>query len=188
MVKLAIVLTGLCLMLTGVGEPRADEAVFAALRTGGHAILMRHAEAPGGGDPVGFVLADCTTQRNLSEAGRAQARRAGDLLKAKHVRIDRILSSRWCRTLETARLLDVGPVEPFAYLDSFFSDPGAGPGRTASVNELLREIGNQTLLLVTHQVNITALTGIFPASGEMIVVKPGNGTDDRPSVVATLRP
>lgn len=174
-------------MLLGARDLRADEAALAALRAGGHAILMRHADAPGGGDPAGFVLDDCKTQRNLSDAGRAQAKRAGDRLKAAGVRIDRLLSSRWCRTLETARLLDVGTVESYAPLDSFFSDAAAGPGRTAAVAGHLQGIGTRTYMLVTHQVNITALTGIFPASGEMIVVKPDAANPGRPTVVGRIR-
>jgi phosphohistidine phosphatase SixA len=155
----------------------AEEAVFDDLRRGGHVLLMRHALAPGTGDPAEFVLADCATQRNLSDAGRAQARRAGERLRAAGVRVDRVLSSRWCRALETARLLDVGPVEPFPPIDSFFEDRSEGPQRTAAVRAFLRGLGDRTVLMVTHQVNITALTGIFPRSGEIIVAKP-DGTGD----------
>ncbi|MFO1062139.1 MAG: histidine phosphatase family protein, partial [Dongiaceae bacterium] len=99
--------------------PAADEdAVFAALRAGGHAILVRHAIAPGGGDPPGFVLEDCATQRNLSDEGRAQAARLGQRLRQHGVAVDRVLSSRWCRALETARLMALAPVEPALALDS----------------------------------------------------------------------
>jgi phosphohistidine phosphatase SixA len=186
-VRVAIFLASLTLLFVGARDLRADEAAFGALRAGGHAILMRHADAPGGGDPPGLVLGDCTTQRNLSDAGRAQAKRAGDRLKAEGIRIDRLVSSRWCRTLETARLLGVGTVEPYAPLDSFFSDAAAGPGRTAEVAEQLQGIGARTYMMVTHQVNITALTGIFPASGEMIVVKPDAANPGRPTVVGRIR-
>jgi hypothetical protein len=89
--------------------------------------------------------------------------------------------------LETARLLGVGVVEPFAPLDSFFSDAAAGPERTAAVAGHLQEIGARTYVMVTHQVNITALTGIFPASGEMIVVKPDAANPGRPTVVGRIR-
>jgi len=187
MVRAAILLSVLTLFFVGTRDLRADEAAWNALRAGGHAILMRHADAPGGGDPPGFVLEDCTTQRNLSDAGRAQAKRAGDMLKAAGVRIDRLLSSRWCRTLETARLLGVAPVEPYASLDSFFSDVTVGPGRTAAVAGHLQEIGARTYMMVTHQVNITALTGIFPASGEMIVVTPNAANPGSPTVVGRIR-
>jgi phosphohistidine phosphatase SixA len=187
MVRAAIFLSILTFLFVGTRDLRADEAALNALRAGGHAILMRHADAPGGGDPPGFVLGDCTTQRNLSDEGRAQARRIGEMLKAEGVRIDRLLSSRWCRTLETAQLLGVGAVEPFAPLDSFFSQAAAGPGQTEAVGAHLQGIGAQTFLLVTHQVNITALTGIFPASGEMIVVKPDPGNPGKPAVVGRIR-
>jgi phosphohistidine phosphatase SixA len=186
-VRAAIFLAALTLFFAGTRDLHADEAALNALRAGGHAILMRHADAPGGGDPPGFVLGDCTTQRNLSDDGRAQAQRAGEMLKTAGVRVDRLLSSRWCRTLETARLLGVGVVEPFAPLDSYFSDTAAGPGRTAAVAGHLQEIGTRTYVLVTHQVNITALTGIFPALGEMIVVKPDAGNPGRPTVVGRIR-
>lgn len=185
--RVAIFLSVLTLFFVGTRDLRADEAAFNALRAGGHAILMRHADAPGGGDPPGFVLGDCATQRNLSDAGRTQAKRAGEILKAAGVRFDRLLSSRWCRTLETARLLGVGAVEPYAPLDSFFSDAAAGPGRTSAVAGQLQEIGARTYMMVTHQVNITALTGIFPASGEMIVVKPDAANPGRPTVVGRIR-
>jgi phosphohistidine phosphatase SixA len=165
---------------------RADEMVWRSLREGGHVILVRHAIAPGIGDPVGFVLEDCATQRNLSAAGRAQARRIGAMLAARKIRIDRVLSSRWCRALETARLLEQGPIEPFPPLDSFFATPALGPAQTAAVKTLLHGAGDQTLVMVTHQVNITALTGILPRSGEMIVAKPGADASDALLVVGRI--
>lgn len=164
--------------MLGVGGPaRADVsagegAAWQALRSGGHALLLRHALAPGTGDPSTFVLTDCATQRNLSAAGRDQARRLGAAIKAAGVRVERVLSSRWCRSLETARLMEVGPVEPFPPIDSFFQDRGEGPAQTRAVEAFIAGLGPSTVVMVTHQVNITALTGIFPRSGEGIVVRP----------------
>lgn len=149
----------------------ADEAVWQRLRAGGHAILIRHAEAPGTGDPSGFKLEDCATQRNLSASGRDQARRIGAALKANGIRIDQVLSSRWCRALDTARLMESGTVEPFAALDSFFSDRSVADAQTAAVMRRIAELGGRTVVMVTHQVNITRLTGVYPRSGEMVVVK-----------------
>jgi len=79
----------------------------------GYVAVMRHAIAPGTGDPSNFRLGDCQTQRNLSETGRQQARRLGQLLRDRQVPVTRVLSSQWCRCLETAKLLDLGQVEPF---------------------------------------------------------------------------
>jgi phosphohistidine phosphatase SixA len=173
-------------LLVSATTGRADDAVWESLRQGGHVLLMRHALAPGTGDPAGFVLEDCATQRNLSEAGRAQARRVGDRLRAERVRVDRVLSSRWCRALETARLMDVAPVEPFPPIDSFFEDRDDAPRQTAAVQAFLGDLGDRTIVLVTHQVNITALTGIFPKSGEIIVAKPGGDASGDLVVVGRL--
>jgi len=93
----------------------ADDSkeAWAALVTGGHVALIRHGNAPPGygGDPPGFKIDDCKTQRNLDELGREQARALGETFRKHGVRVDRILSSPWCRCLETARLMAVGPVE-----------------------------------------------------------------------------
>jgi len=122
---------------------------------------------------VGFVLGDCATQRNLSEQGRQEARRLGDALRAVGVRDADVRSSQWCRCLETAALLAVGPVHAAPYLNSFF----AGRGDEAAAARALRGAVLQKLdsrrptLLVTHQVNITAVTGIVPVEGEVVFVR-----------------
>lgn len=183
---LVIAATALAGCLAGFANAHAEEAAWRNLREGGHVILIRHALAPGTGDPAGFVLEDCATQRNLSAEGRAQARRIGATLAAGNVEVDRILSSRWCRALETATLMDLGPVEPFSALDSFFGNRAQGPAQTAAVKALLREAGDQTLVMVTHQVNITVLTGVFPRSGEMVVAKSGADPSDTLRVVARI--
>ena len=183
---LVIAAVALASWLVGPAGARADEVVWRSLGEGGYVILIRHATAPGTGDPVGFVLEDCATQRNLSAEGRAQARRIGATLAARKVQIDRVLSSRWCRALETARLLEQGPTEPFPPLDSFFATPALGPGQTAAVKAFLHAADDQTLVMVTHQVNITALTGIFPRAGEMIIAKPGADASDALLVVGRI--
>lgn len=177
-VHLVIAAVALASWLSLPAAAHADEAIWRRVQEGGHVILIRHALAPGTGDPAGFVLEDCATQRNLSAEGRAQARRIGSTLAARKIPIDRVLSSRWCRALETARLIDQGPVEPFPPLDSFFRNSAQGPAQTAAVKTLLEELGDRTIVMVTHQVNITALTGIFPRSGEMIIAKPGEHRSD----------
>jgi phosphohistidine phosphatase SixA len=157
------------------GQPaRADEASRAMPGEGGRTVLIRHATAPGTGDPARFDVNDCATQRNLSEGGRAQARRIGERLAEWGVKVDAVLSSRWCRSLETARLaFGADRVEPFEPLDSFFRDRSAEPGQTAATKARIAGFdGDGVLVMVTHQVNITALTGIVPAQGEAIVVEP----------------
>lgn len=157
-----------------LGAPaRADERLWSALRSGTAVGLIRHALAPGGGDPAHFRLEDCATQRNLSEAGRQQARAMGATFRRHGVTAARVLSSRWCRCLDTARLLDLGPVEPFPPLDSFFSYPERADSQMAALRAFLSSPEHgRPRVLVTHQVNITALTDVMPRSGELIVVEP----------------
>lgn len=166
----------LVLLLALPGSARAGmlegEALWQALRQGGHVLLFRHAIAPGGGDPVGFRLGDCSTQRNLDEAGRRQARAIGNAFRQREIPIARVLASRWCRSTETAQLA-FGTAEPFPAIDSFFQDRARGPGQTEAARVRIQTFeGPGNMMMVTHQVNITALTDIFPASGEGVVVRP----------------
>lgn len=141
---------------------------------GTHAI-MRHALAPGTGDPDNFRLRDCATQRNLDQAGRAQAMAIGSAFRAAGVEFDRVFSSQWCRCLETAKILGLGDVEELPALNSFFEDRSTAESQTRSALRFLHGLGeNENVLLVTHQVNITALTGQFPSSGEVLLIR----TDD----------
>ena len=151
----------------------ANTATWQALQEGGLVILMRHSLAPGIGDPPGFVLEACDTQRNLSSEGRAHAVAAGQALRERGVAIDAVYSSQWCRALETAELMALGAVVPAPWLNSFFR----GRGDQVAITQAARERmagwqGPGNMLLVTHQVNITALTGGGVSSGEMVVVRP----------------
>lgn len=141
---------------------------------------------PGLGDPPGFRLDDCATQRKLSEAGRAEARLIGEAFRRRAVPVGRVLSSRWCRCPETARLV-FGRLEPWPPLDSFFDDHSREPDWTRAVRALMAESkAGGNLVFVTHQVDITVLTGIVPAMGEMIVLSLQPGSSVR--VVGRLRP
>jgi phosphohistidine phosphatase SixA len=139
----------------------------------GYVVMMRHALAPGTGDPPNFRLEDCSTQRNLSAQGRAQARRIGEAFRRRGIKVARVLSSQWCRCLETARLMNLGAVEPFAPLNSFFRDRSTQTRQTTQVREFIAANRNTVgaIILVTHQVNITALTDIVPQSGESVVLR-----------------
>lgn len=145
---------------------------MAAAATPGAVLLMRHATAPGTGDPANMRLGDCTTQRNLSDEGREEARRIGERFRTAGIAFDRILTSEWCRTTETAELLGLGPVTAFPPANSFFADRSTADRQTAEVLAFLAGLPEaERVLIVTHQVNITALTGITPRSGEIVVTR-----------------
>jgi broad specificity phosphatase PhoE len=157
----------------GRGWSDDQSALWKALSSGGHIALIRHALAPGYGDPENFRVDDCSTQRNLSEAGRRQARDIGRRFRENHAENVRLFSSQWCRCLDTARLLGLGKAISFSGLNSFFQDRSREAAQTAEVWALIRaHAGGPSLVLVTHQVNITALSGVFPQSGEIVVLRP----------------
>ncbi|MDJ0937395.1 MAG: histidine phosphatase family protein [Kiloniellales bacterium] len=134
--------------------------------------LIRHALAPGTGDPAAFTLEDCNTQRNLSDRGRGQAARIGDRFRERGIETVRVFSSQWCRCLETAELLGLGPVEELPILNSFYERRENEERQTRGLEGWLAEQDlDRPVVLVTHQVNITALTGVFPTSGEMVVIR-----------------
>lgn len=153
----------------------ADDAAWAALKKPGAIVLFRHALAPGGGDPPGFKADDCSTQRNLSEEGQMQAKRIGQNLRERGVRVQAVWHSVWCRTRDTAQLAFPELREPALKAEpafnSFFADRSTEPAQTAAALDLLLKWrGQGALVVVTHQVNITQLTEIFPQSGEGIVL------------------
>jgi phosphohistidine phosphatase SixA len=152
-----------------------------ALKAPASIVLFRHALAPGGGDPPGFKLGDCSTQRNLSDEGRTQASRIGQALQthvvSQGVAIQAIWHSQWCRTTDTAQLmakaLNVSDLalRPEAAFNSFFSSRDQEAAQTATARKLLLNWrGPGALVVVTHQVNITALSGIVPASGQGVIM------------------
>jgi broad specificity phosphatase PhoE len=137
-----------------------------------HLVLMRHTLAPGVGDPANFRLEDCSTQRNLSKAGREQAARIGKRFRMAGLADTTVYSSQWCRCLETARGLAVGLVVELPLLNSFFSTPDAERRQTETLRVWIASADlSRPVVLVTHQVNITALTGIVPAEGEMVFLR-----------------
>ena len=151
-------------------EP-GEDALWQRLRSGGVTVLMRHAQTvPGIGDPPGFALDKCASQRNLSEGGRRDARSIGAAFKKQGIEPGAVWSSRWCRCLDTARLA-FGRVQAEPSLDSMFTED-ADRSR-AKLRDLRIKLAARTdttpLVLVTHDVNIRALTGQSLAPGEMVV-------------------
>ena len=155
----------------------------------GDVVIYRHALAPGGGDPPGLSLSDCSTQRNLSDAGRTQARRIGEELRQRlsTLQVTEVWASPWCRTLETARLAFAGlPVREQPAFGSFFQQPEREADLLSKARELLAGWrGPGVLVVVTHQVTITGLSGIYPASGEGVAMR---WTAGRGEVLARLAP
>lgn len=182
------VLVALLAAASGAALAQAQAAAdpWQAAAGEGVAILLRHAATESGiGDPPGFRLDDCSTQRNLSAAGRAQAARFGAAFAERRIRIDEVRSSQWCRCLETARLAFPGlTVRADPMLNSFFQDRSAEPRQTAALRAYLKDLGRRRVVLVTHQFSIAALTGESVAMGEAVVVAMRQG---EPRVLARLR-
>ncbi len=163
---------GVALLAASVSAAAAD--AWPELIEPGTIVLFRHANAPGVGDPTNFKLNDCTTQRNLDDRGRAEACRLGERFRSRKIKVDAVLTSQWCRGRETARLAfgDLATDEPA--FNSFFSrSAGISDAQTAQARAILsRWRGPGALVVVTHQVNITALTGGYAASAEGVVLRP----------------
>lgn len=137
----------------------------------GTVVLFRHATAPGGSDPAGFQLEDCRTQRNLSTEGRVQASAIGNAFRQRNIPVTTVWSSQWCRTRDTADRAFPGLRIDQPAFNSFFANYSRESPQTQAALDLLALWKGQDVLVVfTHQVNITALTGIVPESGEGVVV------------------
>lgn len=169
------------LMLLGGGALGVPALAAEPLLQAGDLLLFRHALAPGGGDPPGFRLGDCRTQRLLSDEGRAQARRLGEAVRARlaaqGLSVGAVWTSPWCRTRETAALaFPAQAVVEQAAFGSTFSEREREPAQTRAAQALLAGWrGPGVLVVVTHQVNITALSGVFPASGEGVAMRFADG-------------
>lgn len=167
----ALVFAVLLTVLSPAGAA-ADDNVWALLAEPRTHAIMRHALAPGTGDPSHFEVSDCSTQRNLDDRGREQARRIGDIARTAGASFDRVLSSQWCRCLDTAELLDLGNVEAFPPLNSFFRNRSQRTPQTNALRDFLATLpDDETVMMVTHQVNVSALTGTGTRSGEIIVFR-----------------
>jgi phosphohistidine phosphatase SixA len=159
------------LLLLAAGGPGLAQDSWKLLQSG-TVVLFRHALAPGVSDPANFQLNDCATQRNLDETGRQQARLLGQQFRQRSIPVGRVLTSQWCRTRETAALAFPGLPQDEPAFNSFFGDRSTETSQTRKALQILSQWrGPGVLVVVTHQVNITALTGIVPNSGEGVIVR-----------------
>ena len=133
-------------------------------------IFLRHALAPGVGDPENFIKEDCSTQRNLNNKGRLQARLIGNYLRSTNLKFSQILTSEWCRCIDTAKELNLGQWTTFSGLNSFFQEYEKKDQVMNKLQKKLDSLSYSDLaLFVTHQVVISEQTGIVPRSGEMVL-------------------
>jgi phosphohistidine phosphatase SixA len=165
------------LLLAVAGSARADEALWSLLQGGGQVVLVRHAATdPGVGDPPDMSLGDCTTQRNLSDEGRREAARLGEVLRRREIPVAGVQSSPWCRCLETARIVFGRAAELQPALGNLFGRPERTAQQVAQLKTIAQRAptgGN--LFLVTHGSTTLALTGVSPATSEMVVLTPRPG-------------
>ena len=161
-------------VMTGSFQASASE-LSESLKKSDSVLLMRHALAPGIGDPAGYKLQDCKSQRNLDATGRAQAQKTGQWLKAQGVGNALVFTSAWCRCKETAENLAFGTPVLEPSLNSFFDDIRQGPQSNANLQKFivgqLKSKGDKALILVTHHVNIVEFTGENVGSGDMVLAK-----------------
>ncbi len=160
-------------VLLGLPSPAlADETLWSLLNKGGRVVLMRHAvTTPGVGDPPGFRLDDCSTQRNLTDEGRRDAQRVGGAFRERGIVVGRVYSSPWCRCVETAKLA-FGTPEISPALSNLFTHPENRERQIREMRELISALTPQNRVLVSHGATILALTGVSLGTAEMLVVTP----------------
>lgn len=157
----------ICLVFSSLAQASDMRATLE--QSGANVVFMRHALAPGYGDPDNFTLGDCLTQRNLNESGRQQAAIIGRKFKNNNIVFDKILSSQWCRCKETAHYLNMGAWDEFTGLNSFFQGYADKQQTLRFLKKKLSTIPlDHLVLMVTHQVVIFEITGYAPASGGLI--------------------
>jgi phosphohistidine phosphatase SixA len=171
-VYVSVILAG-SVILSAFNSLADTNEIIGRLKSGGHILMVRHAVAPGSGDPANFKIGDCSTQRNLDETGRAQAKRIGNWLRANGVASARVYSSEWCRCLETARLLLLGSVDALPALNSFYERPQDRDPNISALKDFIsrQPMDGELIVLVTHYVTIAAMTGEGVSSGTGVIVE-----------------
>ena len=163
----------LIIFFTITNQIKADQnnQTLEILKKGGNLIFIRHAYAPGGGDPDNFDINDCSTQRNLSNSGREQSKKIGNFFVKNNIPISLVISSKWCRCRETAQIAFKN-FETKNFLNSFYSEKFS-KNRTKQIEDLNKYIdrwdSSKNLVLVTHYVLITEVLNYAPSSGEIVI-------------------
>jgi phosphohistidine phosphatase SixA len=173
---------------TAAANATPDENVaWQALKEGKALLVLRHALAPGFGDPESFQLEDCSTQRNLNAEGRSQARAWQPFLAARGINEARVFSSQWCRCMDTANGMGMGPVTEWPSLNSFFQGRGDRSLQTQQTIEQVNAMApGKPIIMVSHQVNITALARVSPSSNEGVIIS--LPLSENPRVLARVSP
>ena len=167
--SLSMTLT-LLVVLVSISKAEPVSSLMSAIsQIDADVVFMRHALAPGFGDPVGFELGDCSTQRNLDANGKSQAQLIGKELLNSGIHFSEILSSEWCRCKETASLLDIGKWRVFSGLNSFFQDYADKKETLNNLNRKLTQIEDGVTLMISHQIVIRTITGSNTRSGELVI-------------------
>ena len=152
-------------------QAQSNEKLINSLKEGGKLVFIRHALAPGGGDPENFKISDCSTQRNLNQIGIEQSKKIGSFFTENKIPIDQVLSSEWCRCKDTAKYAFKN-YETFNALNSFFSEKFA-KNKNKQIKDLKKYIknwnGEKNLIFVTHYVLILELTDLAVSSGEIVI-------------------
>ena len=169
--KLIKILFIIFISLTSTIKAESNKNLIDELKNGGKIIFIRHAYAPGGGDPENFNINDCSTQRNLNDEGITQSKFIGEFFKTKKIKIDKVLSSEWCRCKDTAKFA-FNDFETFDALNSFYSTKFT-KNEKRQIKDLKKYIknwkSNKNLILVTHYVVISSMLNIAVSSGEIVV-------------------
>ena len=154
-----------------INQAQSNEEIINSLKEGGKLVFIRHALAPGGGDPENFKISDCSTQRNLNQIGIEQSEKIGSFFTENKIPIDQVLSSEWCRCKDTAKYAFKN-YETFSALNSFFSVKFA-KNKNKQIKNLKNYIknwnGENNLIFVTHYVVILEMTNLSVASGELVI-------------------
>ena len=166
----------LCVLLFAQSKLAVAQSELAnKLQDGTHVLLMRHADAPGYGDPKNYQISQCSTQRNLGDLGRKQAKTIGDWLSKQGIQQAKVYSSPWCRCVDTATLLNKGAVKKELALGSFFDDMSQAKKQTEELTKFIaverKQSPNIPIIMVTHHVNIQSYVGEVVNSGDMVLVK-----------------
>jgi phosphohistidine phosphatase SixA len=166
------------------------DAAWRALAGDGAVAIIRHAKAPGPSpDPPGARLEDCSTQRNLSPEGRAQADKVGANWRAKGAKLGKVISSPWCRCIDTARLMGLGEPTIDHALYNLLARPSDRDAKVEAFKTLIREWkGPGTLVLVTHGISMRAVVGTEGGEGGIVVVRPDPARAEGYRLIGTIPP